>query len=129
MNTRKIKKRIWAYTALLCVSFTALVFSCYGPEIDELDNRMRDVENAIAELKEKVKDKKFISAVTPISGGFRVTFDDASSYDIVNGAAGANGAAGLSWQINEHDSLWDFSNAGGGVTSSCWRAVPKDGKS
>ena len=52
---------------------------------------MNTLNKNFEELKKLVNDGKAITSVTPITGGFKITFNDNTSYDIVNGKDGDNG--------------------------------------
>ena len=89
------KKRNFAKTALLGVLLCGLAgptfVGCkdYDDDIDGLQEQVNTLNKNFEELKKLVNDGKTITSVTPITGGFRITFNDNTSYDIVNGKEGA----------------------------------------
>ena len=94
----------------LMVSSTGTFVSCkdYDDDIDGLNSRVDGIESQIKDLEAKINAAKWITSVTPATGGFTVAFSDGSSYTITNGkdgAAGEAGAAGTEWTISE-DGFW-----------------------
>ena len=94
----------------LMVSSTGTFVSCkdYDDDIDGLNSRVDGIESQIKKKKKKINAAKWITSVTPATGGFTVAFSDGSSYTITNGkdgAAGEAGAAGTEWTISE-DGFW-----------------------
>ena len=92
------------------VSSTGTFVSCkdYDDDIDGLNSRVDGIESQIKDLEAKINAAKWITSVTPATGGFTVAFSDGSSYTITNGkdgAAGEAGAAGTEWTISE-DGFW-----------------------
>ena len=105
MSTEKITKRFLFYVVPLCLFLSYLLTTCYGVELDDMEVRITTLEEKIKAMQDKVNAMRWVKSVTSISGGFRIVFDDDSSYDIVNGAngrdgqTGANGADGTRWYI------------------------------
>ena len=94
----------------LMVTSTGTFVSCkdYDDEIDGLNSRVDGVESQIKDLEAKINAAKWITNVTPATGGFTVAFSDGSSYTITNGkdgAVGEAGAPGTEWTISE-DGFW-----------------------
>ena len=92
------------------VTSTGTFVSCkdYDDEIDGLNSRVDGVESQIKDLEAKINAAKWITNVTPATGGFTVAFSDGSSYTITNGkdgAVGEAGAPGTEWTISE-DGFW-----------------------
>ncbi|MDR2496933.1 MAG: hypothetical protein LBD21_07375 [Tannerellaceae bacterium] len=127
MNTRGDKTKLGLYGFLLCMTLSLVLSSCYGPELDFINDKLVTLESRLDSLKAKLESKKFIQSVTPIERGFRVTFDDTSYYDITSGINGQRGENGTSWIIDEYG-MWRYSTATGGYMDSGFRAVPNDGQ-
>ena len=95
------KKRNFAKTALLGVLLCGLAgptfVGCkdYDDDIDDLQEQVNTLNKNFEELKKLVNDGKAITSVTPITGGFKITFNDNTSYDIVNGKDGEKGEDGV----------------------------------
>ena len=97
----------------LMVSSTGTFVSCkdYDDDIDNINKELTEVKSQIAALQTKIDAGKWITSVTPATGGFTVAFSDGSNYTITNGKdgeAGAPGEAGTSgtqWTISE-DGFW-----------------------
>ena len=85
MSTEKITKRFLFYVLPLCLLLSYLLTTCYGADLDDLDNRITSVEEQVKALQEKVNAMRWVKSVATVSGGFRIVFDDDSSFDIVNG--------------------------------------------
>ena len=97
----------------LMVSSTGTFVSCkdYDDDIDNINKELTEVKSQIAALQTKIDAGKWITNVTPATGGFTVAFSDGSSYTITNGkdgndgVAGEAGAPGTQWIISE-DGFW-----------------------
>ncbi|MDR2499122.1 MAG: hypothetical protein LBD28_06750 [Tannerellaceae bacterium] len=126
MDTRGNKTKLRLYGFLLCMTLTFAITSCYGPELDFINDKLVTLENRLDSLKAKLETKKFIQSVTAIERGFRITFDDLTYYDITSGINGERGENGTSWIIDEYG-MWRYSTATGGYMDSGFRAVPNDG--
>ena len=95
------------------VSSTGTFVSCkdYDDDIDNINKELTEVKSQIAALQTKIDAGKWITNVTPATGGFTVAFSDGSSYTITNGkdgndgVAGEAGAPGTQWTISE-DGFW-----------------------
>ena len=74
------KKRNFAKTALLGVLLCGLAgptfVGCkdYDDDIDDLQEQVNTLNKNYEELKKLVNDGKAITSVTPITGGFKITF-------------------------------------------------------
>ena len=79
--------------------------------------------DAIKALQDKINSGKWITELTSIEGGFKVTFSDGQSFEIVNGADGAKGEAGTQITIGE-DGYWYFD----GVKSEYKAVVDEESK-
>ena len=96
---------------LSALLFGALLFasagtftSCkdYDDDINNLQSQITANADAIKALQDKVNSGKWITELTAIEGGFKVTFSDGQSFEIVNGEKGENGSE---WTIGE-DGYW-----------------------
>lgn len=91
---------------------------------------------SIADLQAKVNAGEWVKKIDPITGGFKVTFNDGKSYDIVSGAdgakgdkgdkgdTGATGAPGSKVTIDKETGEWLINGEGTG-----WYATVEDGHS
>ena len=66
----------------------------YDDDIDNLQTQIDASKASIAELQKFVKEGKWVKSVEPITGGFKITFNDGTPYEIVNGAKGDKGDTG-----------------------------------
>ena len=66
----------------------------YDDDIDNLQTQIDANKASIAELQKFVKEGKWVKSVEPITGGFKITFNDGTPYEIVNGAKGDKGDTG-----------------------------------
>lgn len=95
------KKRNFAKAALLSVLLCGIAsptfVGCkdYDDDIDGLQEQVNTLNKNFEELKKLVNDGKTITSVTPITGGFKITFSDETSYDIVNGKDGSASAGSV----------------------------------
>ena len=104
---------------LSALLFGALLFasagtftSCkdYDDDISNLQTQITANADAIKALQDKINAGTWITELTSVEGGFKVTFSDGQSFEIVNGkdgANGANGADGTKITISE-DGYWCF---------------------
>lgn len=82
-------KKVKLFCILACIGAVMLsvTSSCkktdYGDDIAQL-------KNDVAELNNAIKAGKTVTAVTPITGGNKLTFSDGTSMDIMNGADGVS---------------------------------------
>ena len=102
------KKRNFAKTALLGVLLCGLAgptfVGCkdYDDDIDGLQEQVNTLNKSFEDLKKLVNDGKAITSVTPITGGFKIAFNDGTSYDIVNGKDGSAGVGSVVKVENGH---------------------------
>ncbi len=97
----------------LMVTSTGTFVSCkdYDDDIDNINKELGEVKSQITALQTKIDAGKWITSVTPATGGFTVAFSDGSSYTITSGkdgndgATGEAGAPGTQWTISE-DGFW-----------------------
>jgi hypothetical protein len=124
----------WLFSCVFSLCMLSLyTTSClsYDEDIDDIYEKIKNLQSQIDEIKQKIEGKHFIKTVESITGGMKVTFDDGKEYNIINGTNGENGAPGepgTRWIIGV-DSLWhkdDDPNpfTDGGKT---FRAIGKDG--
>ena len=101
---------------LSALLFGALLFasagtftSCkdYDDDINNLQSQITANADAIKALQSKVDAGKWVTEVSAITNGFKVTFSDGQSFEVVNGADGAAGADGTQITIGE-DGYWYF---------------------
>ena len=101
---------------LSALLFGALLFasagtftSCkdYDDDINNLLSQITANADAIKALQSKVDAGKWVTEVSAITNGFKVTFSDGQSFEVVNGADGAAGADGTQIAIGE-DGYWYF---------------------
>lgn len=83
----------------LLVTSTGTFTSCkdYDDEINDLQGQITANADNIKALQDKINAGKWITELTSVTGGFKVTFSDGQSFEIVNGkdgAAGEDGEAG-----------------------------------
>ena len=111
---------------------TGTFTSCkdYDDDINNLQEQITANADAIKALQEKIDAGKWITSISAIEGGFTVTFSDGQTFDIVNGAAGADGTE---WTIGE-DGYWykdnvktEYKAAISGETSKVVVPTIKDG--
>ena len=145
---------------LSALLFGALLFasagtftSCkdYDDDINNLQSQITANADAIKALQDKINAGKWITELTAVEGGFKVTFSDGQSFEIVNGAAGENGtqitigedgywyfdgvkseykavsdsetAKTKSPYVNKEDGYWYFFNEEGTAVKSEYKAV------
>lgn len=104
---------------------TGTFTSCkdYDDDITNLQDQITANADAIKALQDKINSGKWITELTSIEGGFKVTFSDGQSFEIVNGADGAKGEAGTQITIGE-DGYWYFD----GVKSEYKAVVDEESK-
>lgn len=84
----------WIAVPIVGLALVCTGCSKYDDDIDRLNKEVSSVKSSLEELKNLVNNGKSITGVQTISGGFRISFSDGSSYDIVSGAKGDTGAQG-----------------------------------
>ena len=84
----------------LMVTSTGTFVSCkdYDDDIDEINKELSDIKSQIAALQTEVSSGNWVTNLTPIDGGFTVTFKNGASYSITNGKDGADGKPGADGQ-------------------------------
>jgi hypothetical protein len=121
MTKRRWTLRVWIYFFTLGLFLSGILTSCYGSDIDSLENDMKNVKSDLETLKQKVKEIEDeianmdwvtdISQISGTPGGWRITLKKAGVKEIYNGRDGdsgnngSNGKDGMIWYIGE-DSLW-----------------------
>ena len=80
----------------LMVSSTGTFVSCkdYDDDIDRIDNTLNDLKSQLAALQTEVSNGNWVTELTDVEGGFKVTFNNGKTYTIVNGKDGAQGEPG-----------------------------------
>ncbi|MDR1160972.1 MAG: DUF4988 domain-containing protein [Tannerellaceae bacterium] len=118
-------KRLLIYAFSLCM-LSLYTTSClsYDEDVDDIYNRLKELQSQIDAINQKIEGKHFITSVESIPGGMKVTFDDGRAYSIVNGIDGAKGDKGTTWDIGV-DSMW---YKDGELTRPPIRAIPVNGK-
>ena len=89
MKRKFVKVMFFGALALSTVTYVGC--KDYDDDIDNLQTQIDANKASIAELQNFVKEGKWVTAVEPITDGFKITFNDGKSYSIVSGAAGASG--------------------------------------
>ena len=121
------------FGALALSTVTYVGCKDYDDDIDNLQTQIDANKADIAKLQSFVNEGKWVKTVEPITGGFKITFNDDKSYEIVNGAkgdkgdtgaAGAQGTAGSKVTIDEKTGEWLINNEPTG-----WFAKVQDGRS
>jgi hypothetical protein len=131
-------KRLFVYVFLLS-TLTLYTTGCvsYDEDIDDIYKRLEELESRIKAIEDEIASGKYIQDVQSITGGFKVTFKDGKSYEIVTGDKGDKGDKGdpgATWSINSDDDgiSWYWYKDGvkeiNPVTKEPYQAVGKDGK-
>ena len=105
---RKSFIKVMFFGALALSTATYVGCKDYDDDISNLQEQIDANKAGIAELKQKVDNGNWVKSVEQIPGGFKVTFNDNKSYEIVSGKDGAAGVAGKDGTIvtiNE-DGIW-----------------------
>ena len=97
----------------LMVTSTGTFVSCkdYDDDIDAINKELTDVKSQIAALEGKISAGKWITSVAQTAGGFTISLNDGTSYEVkngkdgINGTDGVDGADGTVWTISE-DGYW-----------------------
>ena len=77
------------------VSSTGTFVSCKDyDDIDRIDNTLNDLKSQLAALQTEVSNGNWVTELTDVEGGFKVTFNNGKTYTIVNGKDGAQGEPG-----------------------------------
>lgn len=83
MKRKFVKVMFFGALALSTVTYVGC--KDYDDDIDNLQTQIDANKASIADLQAKVNDGKWVKDVVKIEGGFRITFNNEDSYDIVNG--------------------------------------------
>ncbi|MDD3036834.1 hypothetical protein [Bacteroides sp.] len=127
---RKKFVKVMFFGALALSTVTYVGCKDYDDDIDNLQTQIDANKADIAKLQSFVDAGKWVKTVEPITGGFKITFNDEKSYEIVNGAKGdkgeigAEGSAGSKVTIDKETSEWLIDNEPTG-----WYAKVQDGHS
>jgi hypothetical protein len=137
MSTEKITKSFLFYVVPLCLLLSYVLTTCYGADLDELDDRLEaritSIEEQLKLLQDKVDANKWVINVTEITGGRRINFSDGSSVDILHGTNGRDGETGpagtngTSWSIGS-DNTWMRDGENTGMYATGPSPIILDGK-
>jgi len=128
--------KVMFFGALALSTVTYVGCKDYDDDIDNLQTQIDANKASIADLQAKVNAGEWVKKIDPITGGFKVTFNDGKSYDIVSGAdgakgdkgdkgdTGATGAPGSKVTIDKETGEWLINGEGTG-----WYATVEDGHS
>ena len=83
--------RVMLFGALALATVTYVGCKDYDDDIDNLQTQIDANKAGIATLQAKVDDGKWVTDVTDIEGGFKITFNNGDSYSIVDGKKGDPG--------------------------------------
>ena len=134
MKRKYVKVMFFGALALSTVTYVGC--KDYDDDIDNLQTQIDANKASIADLQAKVNAGEWVKKIDPITGGFKVTFNDGKSYDIVSGAdgakgdkgdkgdTGATGAPGSKVTIDKETGEWLINGEGTG-----WYATVEDGHS
>lgn len=140
MKRKFVKVMFFGALALSTVTYVGC--KDYDDDIDNLQTQIDANKASIADLLAKVNGGDWVKSVDEITGGFKITFNDGKSYDIVNGAdgakgdkgdtgatgapgaAGSQGAPGSKVTIDKETGEWLINGEGTG-----WYATVEDGHS
>lgn len=100
---RKSFIKVMFFGALAVSTVTYVGCKDYDDDISNLQEQIDANKAGIAELKQKVDNGNWVKSVDPITGGFKVTFNDNKTYEIVNGK---DGAAGKSTLVEIKEGFW-----------------------
>lgn len=80
----------------LMVTSTGTFVSCkdYDDDIDRIDTELSDLKSQIAALQTEVSNGNWVTNLTPVDGGFTVSFKNGNTYTITNGKDGKPGDPG-----------------------------------
>ena len=78
------------------VSSTGTFVSCkdYDDDIDAINKELTDIKSQLAALQTEVDGGNWVTELVDVEGGFKVTFSNGTTYNIVNGKDGAQGEPG-----------------------------------
>ena len=112
MKRKFVKVMFFGALALSTVTYVGC--KDYDDDIDNLQTQIDANKASIAELQNFVKEGKWVTAVEPITDGFKITFNDGKSYSIVSGAAGASGTT---IEIDPNTKNWIIDGKDSGICS------------
>ena len=92
MKRKFVKVMFFGALALSTVTYVGC--KDYDDDIDNLQTQIDANKASIADLQAKVNGGDWVKSVDEITGGFRITFNNQKTYDIVSGAKGETGAEG-----------------------------------
>ena len=92
MKRKFVKVMFFGALALSTVTYVGC--KDYDDDIDNLQTQIDANKASIADLQAKVNGGDWVKSVDEIAGGFRITFNNQKTYDIVSGAKGETGPAG-----------------------------------
>ncbi len=110
-----MKKNV--FLSILILFFGLAMFSTtscskYDEQIDELEQRLAELEADFDAIQQSVDAGATITGVESITNGIKITLSNGNSYEITNGTNGANGAdgaagaAGTKYEIDPTDGTW-----------------------
>ena len=88
MKRKFVKVMFFGALALSTVTYVGC--KDYDDDIDNLQTQIDANKASIADLQKFVDAGNWVKSVEPVTGGFKVTFNDGKSYSIINGAKGDN---------------------------------------
>ena len=110
MNKKSNLTRTALLGALLCGIAGPTFVGCkdYDDDINGLQEQVNTLNKGLEDLKKLVESGKSITDVVAIEGGFKITFNDGTSYEIVSkeGTPGTPGANGSIVTVDENGHLW-----------------------
>lgn len=120
----KMKRKMFFRLAVTCLVAVSALIACtkdYESDIKELQNKVDDLSQQVANLDKLIKDGYVITDVSPITGGTRVTLSNGDTFDVTNGKDGSNGKDGkdgTTWKIGDNGNWWaDYGDGKGFVDS------------
>lgn len=86
---------------------TGTFTSCkdYDDDINNLQEQVDGIKSDLKALQDKVNNGLWVTSVSPVEGGFTITFSDGQSYQIVNGKDGESADPGTIVSVSE-DGYW-----------------------
>ena len=111
------------FVGALVVSATTYV-GCkdYDDDISNLQTQIDVNKTDITALKQMVNNGNWVKSVEQIAGGFKITFNDGKSYEIVNGKDGAPGKDGVDGKggtlIEIKDGIWFIDGESTGIAAA-----------
>jgi hypothetical protein len=134
MSTEKITKSFLFYVVPLCLLLSYIFSTCYGADLDELDNRITEVEDQVKAIQKRIDEGFVVKEIQPGNDpttgrpGIRITFINPQGEEktewVVNGATGeagvngTNGTNGTTWTIQGTPPTWWSTDQGGTATNT-----------